>query len=369
MKRLLLVSHRAIDQAGGPAARWRSFARHLPEHGWEVGVVAAGGGDEYAAPRSAQARARVMETAGRLADPLFQALPGPRPGGHRPPLTLPRIPRGAREIRKRLRGERYDAALATAPPFASLLASHRSVEGVPLIVELRDLWAENEAFDRGGPVLRKLESRVVRGAAAVVAVTPEAAEDLQRRHPGARVEEIPNGFEPALIAMRKVTTGTTTAPPLGMLDRELPAARRLLGLVQRPPRPCSATPGYVAPEIEREIAASSAEVEVVPPSSWEAAVRRIADADVALVTQARGAGDATAVAAKVYEYLALGKPVLALTDGGATRRRFSASWMPTSSPRGSTTRLRSKPHSSESARETCRRRSRPRSSLPTSVRA
>jgi len=65
----------------------------------------------------------------------------------------------------------------------------------------------------------------------------------------------------------------------------------------------------------------------VAPSGWEDAVRRIADADVTLVTQARGAGDKTAVAAKVYEYLALGKPVLAITHGGATEallRRLGA---------------------------------------------
>jgi hypothetical protein len=39
---------------------------------------------------------------------------------------------------------------------------------------------------------------------------------------------------------------------------------------------------------------------------------------VALITQSRGAGDDTAVAAKVSEYLALGKPVLCLSHGGAT---------------------------------------------------
>ena len=85
--------------------------------------------------------------------------------------------------------------------------------------------------------------------------------------------------------------------------------------------------GYVAPEIRAEIERSGAEVELVPPSSWEDAVRRIAAADVALVTQARGAGDETAVAAKVYEYLALGKPVLCLSHGGATEallRRLGA---------------------------------------------
>jgi glycosyltransferase involved in cell wall biosynthesis len=320
VKRLLLVSHRPIDQAGGPAARWRSFTRHLPEHGWDVDVVSAGGGDEYAAPRSAQARARVMETAGRIADPLFR-LAGLRPEAL--PLSTLWIPRGAREIKQRLREEEYDAMLATAPPFASLLASRRAVKGVPLVVELRDLWAGNPAFDRGGPVLRKLESRVVRGAAAVVAVTPEAAAELRRRHPGARVEEVPNGFEPALIAMRKTTTGATILHS-GTLTKDRPLAPLLRAL--RPPLRL-VLHGYVAPEIQKELAASTAEVELVPPSGWEDAVRRIADADVALVTQARGAGDDTAVAAKVYEYLALGKPVLCLSYGGATEallRRLDA---------------------------------------------
>ena len=54
----------------------------------------------------------------------------------------------------------------------------------------------------------------------------------------------------------------------------------------------------------------------LPP--WEDAVRAIAAADVGLISQSRRAGDETAVTTKVYEYLALGKPVLCLSDGGAT---------------------------------------------------
>ena len=41
MKRLLLVTHRALPQEGGPTARWRAFVRYLPDHGWEVDVVSA----------------------------------------------------------------------------------------------------------------------------------------------------------------------------------------------------------------------------------------------------------------------------------------------------------------------------------------
>jgi len=311
VRRLLLVSHRPIDQAGGGAARWRSFAQHLPELGWEIDVVSGGGADEFAAPQHAQARARVMENMGRLADPAFR-MAGLRPEAM--PLSTAWVARGSVAIRRQLHKRRYDAVLTTGPPFAALMAARLAAGDVPLIVELRDLWAGSPAFDRGGPVLRRLESWVVRGSAAVVGVTPEAAADLQRRHPGARVDEISNGFEPKLLELRRATSGTTILHS-GTLTKDRPLAP-LLRLLKPPLR--LVLHGYVVPEILAEIEASGADVELVPPSGWDDAVRRIAEADVTLVTQSRGAGDATAVAAKVYEYLALGKPVLSTTDGGAT---------------------------------------------------
>jgi glycosyltransferase involved in cell wall biosynthesis len=313
VKRLLLVSHRPIEQAGGPAARWRSFVRHLPEHGWEVDVVSGRGGDEFATPRRAQARARVMEAAGRFADPVF------RVGGLRPealPLSTAWALRGATQVRGRLQEREYDAVLATGPPFAALIAARAAGPEVPLVVELRDLWANNPAFDRGGPVLRRLEEWVVGGAAAVVVVTPEAASDVRRRHLGARVEAIPNGFEPQLLEKRRPAEGpATTILHSGTLTKDRPLAPLLRAL--RPPLRL-VLHGYVAPEIQQEIDESGVEVEIVNPSGWANAVDRIAAADVALITQARTAGDATAVAAKVYEYLALGKPVLCISHGGAT---------------------------------------------------
>jgi glycosyltransferase involved in cell wall biosynthesis len=313
VKRLLLVSHRPIDQAGGPAARWRSLTKHLPSRGWEVEVVAGGGEDEFASPRRAQRRAKLMETGGRIADPVFR-LVGLRPEAL--PLSTAWGITGARDVRARLASSRHHVVVATGPPFAALVAARRAHGAVPLVVELRDLWAGNPAFDRGGPILRKLESWVLREAAVVVAVTPEAADALRRRHPGARVAEITNGFEPKLLERRRSTEGPArTILHSGTLTKDRPLAPLLRAL--RPPLGL-VLHGYVAPEIQAEIDASSADAELVPPSGWEDAVERIANADVALITQARGAGDETAVAAKVYEYLALGKPVLCISAGGAT---------------------------------------------------
>ncbi len=325
MRRLLLVSHRPVDQAGGPAARWRSFQRHLPLHGWEVDVLSAPArpsANEFGGGRTAQSRARVMTVLGRVAGPAFRLL-NLRPEAL--PLSTTWIPKGTRQAKERMHEGGYDAVLATGPPFAALVAARRAADEVPLVVELRDLWAGNPATDRGSGLLRRLEAWVVSGADAVVVVTDEAAEDVRRRHPGARVEVIPNGFEPELLDLRRPATGrpqrilhsgTLTADrPLAPLLRMLPPELRLM------------LHGYVAPQIQNEIEESGMDVEIVPPSAWEDAISRIAEADVCLVTQAGSAGDATAIAAKVYEYLALGKPVLCLSHGGATEallRRLSA---------------------------------------------
>jgi glycosyltransferase involved in cell wall biosynthesis len=77
--------------------------------------------------------------------------------------------------------------------------------------------------------------------------------------------------------------------------------------------------GYLSPASRAElVAAEPTDVEVLPPSTWEEAVVRMRRADACVVTQSTLAGDQTAIASKVFEYLALGKPVLSLTDGGAT---------------------------------------------------
>jgi len=196
---------------------------------------------------------------------------------------------------------------------------------VPFVVEFRDLWAGHPAYDKGGRLLRAVEHWVVSRADVVMAVTPEATSTLRGRYePRAGVREVPNGFEPELLDRRAepsrneriviIHSGTLIPErPLGPLLevlREQPYTTAFRLLLH----------GHLTAQTARDVATMTdgCDVEVWPPSSWEEAIARISDADVALVTQAREAGDATAIAAKVYEYMALGKPVLCITDGGAT---------------------------------------------------
>jgi glycosyltransferase involved in cell wall biosynthesis len=341
MPRLLLVTHRSPHQDGGAAARWRAMLRHLPAHGWTVEVLSAVeriAGDEYrpspAARRQLELRARVTARVGALADPAFGVL-GVRPEAF--PLSMAWVPRASLELRRRISDGGFDVVLATGPPTAALLAARagRRRGDPPLVVELRDLWAGNPLFDRRGGLLTAVESWVLGAASSVVTMTPEAAADVRRRHPrlADRVVDIPNGFDGDLLARRSPVDARRPIEILhsGTLTVDRPLAPLLRVLARDPYRETFrlVLHGYLAPTVADEIASMNGgpTVEVVAPSGWEEAVARIARADVTLVTQAGSAGDATAVASKVYEYLALGRPVLCLSAGGATEavlRRLGA---------------------------------------------
>jgi glycosyltransferase involved in cell wall biosynthesis len=349
MRRLLLVTHRSIEQAGGPAARWRAFARYLPEHGWEVDVLSAAehiGASEFEnrTARAVSTRAAVMGHVARLSEPLF-ALAKVRPDSM--PLSMLWVPRGALLVRRSVERSPPDVLLATGPPIAGVIAARAGIPaGTGLVVELRDLWAGNPAFDAGGRILSKVEEWLVREARRVVACTPEAVSDLRLRHPrlDGRIVEIANGFDPEILSIADArgasdTAGNGSSPKMLTLlhSGTLTAARPIAPLIRALSDARVAGSfrivlhGYLSPtsraEVELARRESQAPIEVLAPSSWREAVRHIAEADAGLITQARAAGDETAIAGKIYEYLALGKPVLCITDGGASEallRRLGA---------------------------------------------
>jgi glycosyltransferase involved in cell wall biosynthesis len=333
-KRLLLVTHHPLDPAGGASARWRSLATHLPGEGWEVDVSSDPLRLSHAAyaarpedRRRVDRRARLWSLIARLTSPPF-ALLGIRRGAM-PLLTPLLVARGARRLRRRLREGSYDAVLATGPPMTALLVARAaSRDGTPpLVVELRDLWAGNPTHDRRGGLLRALERWIFGRARAVIACTPEAVQDVARRHPRVadRVLEVPNGFEPQLLERRAQHTRPASERLTIIHSGTLAPWRPLRPLldVMASDRYRSAFRlvhhGYVPPAMAEELSemGERCEIEVAPPSSWADAVDRIADADAALIVNTTAGGDATSVPGKVYEYMALGKPVLCITEGGA----------------------------------------------------
>ena len=158
----------------------------------------------------------------------------------------------------------------------------------------------------GAAPARSRGSRTARRRSS--ASRPRRSQTCRRGIPAARVEEIPNGFEPALVAMRKPQRRRHDDPPLRDAHEGPAAGAAAAGARAAAPARAPWLRGAGDPRARSTAPAPTSSSSRRPAGRTPS--RRIADADVALVTQARGAGDETAVAAKVYEYLALGKPVL-----------------------------------------------------------
>jgi len=144
---VLVVSQRPLDLGGGGSVRWRHLQRELPKHGWKIVECAPRAGataqDTSTNPRTASLaarRAQLMGAAGRVLDPFARVL-RVQPEALAPNNAWAVTGRGL--IRSAIERERPSVVLATAPPPSALLATAAVVDDIPLVMELRDLWAGN----------------------------------------------------------------------------------------------------------------------------------------------------------------------------------------------------------------------------------
>jgi len=118
---------------------------------------------------------------------------------------LPVLTRAARRI---VRDRNIDMVLITAPPFSNVLLVERlrkQFPDLPIVVEFRDEWLSTAidlvAFSRSKRarrVAQKSEASSVANATAVVAVTEAARREIRSRYPQepeTKFHLIPNGFD------------------------------------------------------------------------------------------------------------------------------------------------------------------------------
>ena len=330
---VLVVSQRPLDLGGGGSARWRHLRGALHQHGWRVvecsprvGLTADESSIDPKAAWLAARRAKVMGVAGRILDP-FTRLLGVKPEA----LALNNFwaLSGRRLVRSAIRRERPDVVVATAPPPSALLATAATAGKVPLVAELRDLWAGNPYYDRGGSILPGLQRRALSRSAAVVTVTEGCRDGLLAVDPEVeqRLHVLPNGFDPALLTKRSppgAHEGPRTLIHAGALygDR---TAESLLTAMAAPGlrgRVRLELLGVIDPRTRRLLTRTGIEVRVEPTVSVEQAIERVLAADIAVVINAPGTGGDMALPSKLFEALALGRPVLALTGAASDTARL-----------------------------------------------
>jgi glycosyltransferase involved in cell wall biosynthesis len=359
--RVLIVASEFPPVGGGGVVRMAKLARYLPEAGCSVVVLCT---EPIAVEHFDDSLladippdVRIM----RVARP-FAPVPGSRSGSSgsvrvnpwRPAVLGRRIVRAVRDVVSipdpfvwwAIRASRSPrehwgepmVVIASGPPHSSLIAGSLVARGihVPLIIDLRDEWTLNPYYRTRNPVRRLLERRLetwcVRRAAALVFVSEVSATRYRTRYPwaAARIRVIPNGYDPADLHGLSARRARRPGEPIVICHAGSLHARRDPGpffeslgrlLASRPagaPRVELLLLGIIgqrqADEARRAIPASALRIE--PFVVHSEAIARAAASDVLLVISNSEEAGPAALTGKVFEYLAIGKPILAITPPG-----------------------------------------------------
>lgn len=347
MKRVLVVAYLFPPIANSGTQRPLKFTKYLRGHGWMPTVLTAAAFEGHATdaallqdiPPDIEVE-RVPMLHQSIDRGLRRAL-GPAVGGAvgsaigwrvqhrwRTPdwyaLWRPAVTRAARRI---FRERGFDAIYATGFPWTSLLAGADIAEatGRPLIADFRDLWAGETGFREHRPPHDDevaLERRVVDEAHTVVGASTSIVRSLRDAHPHAAPDKfvaIHNGFDAADLQPRPerspgrpfriVYTGVWKDGynPVELYDS-------VEWLHRATPRSLDGVEviaaGFPPGEAHRRgLSSIITELGLVPHRQ---ALELMQSAD--LLYLSHSAPDRQwAVPGKVYEYLASGSPVLALT--------------------------------------------------------
>ena len=319
--RLLLLSYYFPPSGDVGGQRAYGFARDLPDHGFDVSVI-TGTPEDHLNQERLSALPEAVDV--NVVDPWFGGVFGGAPNVIRVGLD-------------RISAQSFDAILATGPPWATLKAglilSRRT--GVPLIADIRDPWTSGELFAVHRRTVfsaigeRIWERAVLRRASLIVGVHRAAVQRIQSANPKLPavrfvdvelgVEETdPEGIEGLASPFSPETCNFAHFGKLHSIVR--PATPLLDGfaLAQQNPGfrndarlhhigPVSVGQSYHAPP-------GVAFHPAMPLSEARVLMRK---ADVLVLLNTWGAAAAAYPTAKIYDYLAARRPILAVTGPGA----------------------------------------------------
>lgn len=364
--RVLFVSYTFPPVGGAGVQRVAKFVKYLPEAGWGASVLTASNpsvpvmDDSLAAEIPPDTLIRTaatweppyerkqtlagrldpgQKTAGGLARGLLKAAAG---------FVLQPDPQvlwyrnAVREGRRLLREVPHRVVVATGPPFSSFLiglALSRAA-GLPLVLDYRDEWDLSHAYLEhrtrtawASLLKRRLQRRALRAASAVITTSEPSAHALRELCAAAGsdavVAPIYNGFDPDDFASatpvernadryRLAYVGTlwalTSVAPLvdalSALQERRPDLARLLEIV---------IAGRQTPDQQQVLGRLDTREHLVVRRGYiphDEAIGLMQSADGLCVLMADLPGAARVVPAKVFEYMAARKPILAIAPKG-----------------------------------------------------
>ncbi len=217
----------------------------------------------------------------------------------------------ARALRRRLGDARVSLAWVGVPSRA-VLAALRAWPDVPVVYDGLDDFA---AFHGDSAFVRETEARCVRGARLALATSVLLEQRLRALNPA--TERLPNAADVARFA---AALDGPAPPQLARLGRPIAGycgelgpwfdSDGLAGLARKRPEVAFVLVGPVAAEVRRALRGLH-NVHLMGPRPYAEVPAWVARSDVALVPFKPGALTAAVNPIKVYEYLAVGAPIVA----------------------------------------------------------
>lgn len=367
LKRVLIITYYWPPNAGAGVYRWLKFAKYLPQHGWQPVIYTPGNpqlvAEDAGLLRDVPPEAEVIKRPIREPYGLYKRLTG-RKGERIHTAFLSETKRRSSPMERialRVRGElfipdarvawvkpsirflteylkehRVDAAVTTGPPHSMHLIGLglKKALGLRWIADFRDPWTNIDFYQqlklspRTDLRHRALEAEVLKNADLTIAVGWTLADEL-RALGAKKVEVITNGYDPddvptppepvdeafSLVHVGSLTA-TRDAPQLWkalkqFCDRDPEFARRLalrfVGPVDR----------SVIESIEA--AGLGDKVQRIGSVSHAEAMRHMQRARVLLLLLNDTPNARGILTSKLFEYLSVGRPILAVGEGDVER--------------------------------------------------
>jgi glycosyltransferase involved in cell wall biosynthesis len=265
--------------------------------------------------------------------PMQRALRWIRGNWFVPDARLGWVSHAVRAATEVIQRERIDTVIITSPPHSSQLIGLRLKQRYPAlrwIADLRDPWTDiyfAKDLHMGAAATRRnarWEGRVMQQADELVVVGPSMKAAFAKRYGPAieqKIHVIPNGYDPADLSalstiapandrFRITYVGTMAGSyaPQAFFQAVAQASARITGRIEL---------RFVG-SVGAEVRAMAQEAGLADTCSWvstvshEEALKEMAAANALLLVIPGGAGEERILTGKLFEYIGVGRPIIAL---------------------------------------------------------
>ncbi len=350
--KVLIITYHFPPRPSVAGLRMRGLAKYLPEYGWEPAILTP------ELPEAPERQFRVVQTAypgdvyarwktkfGLKAEKDFlDQVKVPRAWREsnssivsrlailaRSLIAYPDEQRGWRQFAvgegsALLEKERFDVMLSSSFPATCHLIAHelKNQHGIPWIANFQDPWTQNHyySYTRAGRFFeRRLEVKTLSNADALVIVSEPWAEKLRLLHHEKKVYVIKNGYDPDEVVSAPLTSKFTITYT-GRIYQEKQDPNPLLRAISEVVSCGEMNREHVdirfvgSPEhlIEKEIKRLGLEdiVSLSPQVPRHIALEKQRESQVLLLLNWDDPGEVGVHTAKIFEYLAARRPILAI---------------------------------------------------------